>query len=72
MSELEDDDIPNWLKWTFITINRVGFPIVAFLLMYWMYRDGQMRLTAAVEANTIVLSEVKDALVRVENNENRR
>ena len=62
----EDQDIPVWLRWTFVTINRVGFPIVAFLLMWYMAQVSITKVVVAVDQNTVVLSEVKAALGRVE------
>jgi len=60
----EDQDIPRWLKWIFITINRVGFPIVAFVLMWYMSQVSITKVIASVDQNTVVLMEVKDALSR--------
>jgi hypothetical protein len=65
MESFSENGIPNWLKWFFITINRVGFPIVAFLLMWKMCNDAIAKVNESVEQNTIVLMEVRDALVRV-------
>lgn len=31
-----DDQVPQKLKWTMTFINRVGFPIVAFAMMYYL------------------------------------
>lgn len=61
----EDKEIPVWLRWTFVTINRVGFPIVAFLLMFWMCTEAITKVTASVEQNTLVLLEVRDTLARI-------
>lgn len=57
-------DIPRWLKWTFIAINRVGFPIVAFGLMYYMCETAVKANTEAISANTIILMQVRDSLNR--------
>ena len=67
MSEMNDEEIPKLLKWTFITINRIGFPIVAFLLMWWMCQGAIEKVNAAIQANTIVLQEVRDTLIRIDN-----
>jgi hypothetical protein len=66
MSELDDEPIPRWLKWLFITINRVGFPIVAFILMWYMCQISITKVVTSVEQNTVVLTEVRDTLVRME------
>lgn len=67
-----EDNIPSWLKWIFITINRVGFPIVAFILMWYMCQISITKVITSVDQNTVVLSVVKDTLARLELNENRR
>jgi hypothetical protein len=61
-----DVEIPRWLKWTFSAIDRVGFPIVAFGLMWWMASNSMNKIVVAVEQNTIVLMEVKDTLMRLD------
>lgn len=32
----DDNDIPPWLRWTFVAINRVGFPVVASIFMGYL------------------------------------
>ena len=61
----EDKEIPPWLKWAFITINRVGFPIVAFLMMWKLCTDSISKVNISLQQNTIVLMEVRDTLARV-------
>lgn len=60
----EDRDIPRWLKWTFIAINRVGFPIVAFILIWYTQNVTAVKMVASIEQNTLVLMEVRDAISR--------
>lgn len=31
----DSDSIPRWLHWTLVSINRCGFPIVAFFFMWY-------------------------------------
>jgi len=62
--EYEDNEIPKWLKWSFIAINRVGFPVVAFALMWYMCEVSVKANTGAIAANTVILIEVRDALNR--------
>jgi hypothetical protein len=64
----EDKDIPVWLKWTFTAINRIGFPIVAFILMWYMCEISIARVVGTVEQNTVVLLKVSDTLNRMEFN----
>lgn len=51
----EDDNIPSWLKWTFIAINRVGFPIVAFFCILYMVIYSQKRLSESLERQSLSL-----------------
>lgn len=59
----EDDDIPRWLRWTFIAINRVGFPIVAFFFMWYFatvsmkkLSDNMDRQSTSLEALIITIN----------------
>jgi hypothetical protein len=61
----EDRDIPTWLKWTFAAINRIGFPIVAFLLMWKLCTDSIAKIDGSLQQNTVVLMEVRDTISRV-------
>lgn len=45
----ENDLIPNWLNWSFVAINRVGFPIVAFFLMCYYANVSQHKLSEALD-----------------------
>lgn len=65
MMEEGDDNIPSWLRWLFISINRVGFPIVAFVLMWWMAQVSISKVVGSVAENTLVLTEVRDELQRM-------
>jgi hypothetical protein len=67
MSEFNDEEIPRWLKWFFITVNRVGFPVVAFVLMWYICQVSIAKVVVSVDQNTIVLMGLKDALMRIEN-----
>ena len=64
----EDKEIPVWLRWAFVTINRVGFPIVAFVMMWYLCNVSITKVTNSLEQNTLVLLEVRDTLSRVEPN----
>jgi len=72
--EDEDDEkfIPTWLRWTFITINRVGFPIVAFLMMWYLCQVSIAKVITSVDQNTLVLFEVRDTLSRIDGGESQR
>ena len=63
----DDQDIPRWLRWTFIAINRVGFPIVAFGLMWYMAEVSIIKVISTVEQNTTVLAEIRNSLDRINN-----
>lgn len=55
------DDIPNSVKVVMTFINRVGFPILAFLIMAYM-------CFVTLRENTKVLVEVKGTLVLLNEN----
>jgi hypothetical protein len=46
--EFEDFPMPVWFKVLSAFINRVGFPIAAFLIMWWMCYQTIPRLTEAM------------------------
>jgi hypothetical protein len=54
----ELNDIPRWLKWVMTFIDRVGFPILAFLLMWYM-------VATIIEKNTVTLSNVVQGQNRI-------
>lgn len=43
-------------------INRVGFPVVAFLLMFWMVTHTMERVTGALDRNTSAVLDLSQAL----------
>lgn len=51
----EDQDIPRWLRWTFIAINRVGFPIVAFFFMWYLSTVSLKKFSDALERQSLSL-----------------
>ena len=51
----DDNDIPKWLKWIFIAINRVGFPVVAFFFMWYMSSVSMKSMTLALEKQSLDL-----------------
>lgn len=51
----EDTDIPSWLRWTFISINRVGFPVVAFFFMWYMSTVSLRKITDTMEKQSLSL-----------------
>jgi|HubBroStandDraft_5_1064220.scaffolds.fasta_scaffold106267_2 hypothetical protein len=51
----EDQEIPRWLRWTFVAINRVGFPIVAFFFMWYMTTVSLSKMTQAIDKQSISL-----------------
>ena len=48
--------VPEWLKYAMAFIDRVGFPVMAFLLMFYL-------CFRTLTDNTTVLTEVNKALV---------
>lgn len=61
----DEQNIPLWLKWVFVSINRVGFPIVAFILMWYMCQISIAKVIAAVEQNTVVLVQIQTVLAHM-------
>lgn len=51
--------IPLFMKLTLMFIDRVGFPILAFCLMFWMSYSSLAKTTDAINANTQALLEFK-------------
>jgi hypothetical protein len=45
-------NIPKWLKWTLVAIDRVGFPIIAFIMMFYMAITGVHEMTTAIADNS--------------------
>ena len=61
----DEQSIPKWLRWIFTSIDRVGFPIVAFGLMWYMCQISMSKLILSVEQNTAVLTELRSALKNI-------
>lgn len=56
-SDREMEGAPSWLKWTMTFINRIGFPIFAFMLMWYYSFVSLKRVQEAIEHNTAILTE---------------
>lgn len=52
-------DIPKVMKLVLVFIDRVGFPVLAFCLMFWMSYSSLAQATTAINANTQALLEFK-------------
>lgn len=50
-----EEEIPRWLKWTFIAINRVGFPVVAFFFMWYLTSVSLTNMTTAINKQSLSL-----------------
>lgn len=50
-----------WLE----VIQTVGFPIVAFLLMFFLVKDTLKEIQKTVSENTLILRELKVLLARI-------
>jgi hypothetical protein len=55
-------DIPLKLKWTLTAINRVGFPILAFLIMTYLCYVSLNRNTDAIAKLTAVVERLADRI----------
>ena len=51
-------DVPKWMKLLMLFIDRVGFPALAFVLMFYMSYSSLEKVTSAI-------SDTKDALVKL-------
>lgn len=57
-------EVPDWLKWTMHFIDRVGFPVLAFLLMFYFS-------TVVIRENTRAINDLRSAMSNLgENNVN--
>lgn len=52
-------DIPKFMKLILVFIDRVGFPVMAFCLMFWMSYSSLDKATSAINTNTQALLEFK-------------
>lgn len=50
-------EVPKTLKLVMIFIDRVGFPVLAFILMFFMSYTSLAKVTKAMEENTKALVE---------------
>lgn len=53
-----DHDIPRTMKLLMTFIDRIGFPILAFLLMAYMFFVNQAKMNEAMRENTLALGAV--------------
>lgn len=51
----DDKDIPSWLRWSFISINRVGFPIVVSVALFWYLGTTQKKLASSLDRQALSL-----------------
>jgi hypothetical protein len=54
-STVFNGDIPRFLKLIMIFIDRVGFPVLAFCLMFYMSNMSLQKMTEAISENTKAL-----------------
>lgn len=54
---LEGVEIPKFLKLVMIFVDRIGFPVLAFILMFYMSFISITKITSAIAENTRALSE---------------
>lgn len=52
-------DVPKSIKLVMLFIDRVGFPSMAFLLMFWLSYTSLNKVTQALEDNSLVLNEFR-------------
>ena len=54
-NNLTNGNIPDVLRYLMVFIDRVGFPILAFLLMFYIAFSTNEKMTTALSANTEAL-----------------
>lgn len=57
--EIRPAIITNWMKILMTFIDRIGFPILAFLLMWWL----NLQLSKTIERLDRTLTEVKQVMI---------
>lgn len=50
-------------------VGSIGFPIVSFFMMFWLFKDNMSKLTETVENNTKALVELNE-IIRKEMKDN--
>ena len=56
-------EIPKWLKMLMVFIDRVGFPILAFLLMFYVSYVSITRMTAILQDLTLKLTNTTEKAI---------
>ena len=49
-------DVPKYMKLLMLFIDRVGFPVLAFILMFWLSYNSIGKMTTAIADNSKVLA----------------
>lgn len=57
--------ITNWMKILMTFIDRVGFPVLAFLLMFWLSHTTMERMKEAIDRQTDLIQRINEKLERV-------
>lgn len=65
LSPREFESVPRMLRIVMIFIDRVGFPILAFIMMFVMCVVYLNRNTKAIVDNTAALAEIRTMLRRI-------
>jgi hypothetical protein len=53
-----DMELPSFLKMIMVFIDRVGFPVLAFILMFYMAFVSLGKITVVMDKNATVLTEL--------------
>lgn len=59
-------DMPKFLRWAMVFIDRLGFPIFAFLLMCYIVFVGMKNITESLTQNTQVLAALVTKIDRID------
>ena len=50
--------IPQWMRFLMVFIDRVGFPVIAFCLMFYMAYASLDKVSVAIASNTVALTKL--------------
>lgn len=61
-------NVPRFMKLIMLFIDRVGFPVLAFILMFWMAYHSLDKATIAIKENSDALTDFKITTLKFQEN----
>lgn len=58
------EDLPYWLSWLIVLINKVGFPIVVTIYLGWLQIQAIPKLAESINNVNATMVRVQDAIVQ--------